>query len=86
MKRGEAKAVPTQSKGAWRHFDQRHTMKMMKGKKCQFGMAECSYLGHVGGGGRVKVDGAKVEMSQETISSKDTRKQISTHFWHPVQL
>ena len=33
----------------------------VKGKKCQFGMAECSYLGHVIGGGRVKVDGAKVE-------------------------
>ncbi len=36
-----------------------------KPKKCQFGMSQCVYLGHIVGGGRVQVESSKVKAVRE---------------------
>ena len=46
-----------------------------KPKKCQFGMTECSYLGHVEGGGKVQVETSKVE-AIEKMQPPKTKKEV----------
>ena len=48
-----------------------------KPKKCQFWMRRCSYLGHVVGGGEVRVENKKVEAVQQ-ISQPETKKEVRT--------
>ena len=48
-----------------------------KPKKCQLGMRQCSYLGHVVGGGEVRVEKQKVEAVQR-ISRPETKKGVRT--------
>ena len=47
----------------------------VKPKKCKFGMAQCSYLGHVVGGGEVKMEISKVKAIQE-FPTPTTKKQV----------
>ena len=44
-------------------------------KKCQFGMSQCIYLGHVVGGGRVEVEIAKVEAVMK-VPRPQTKKDV----------
>ena len=46
-----------------------------KPRKCQFGMAQCVYLGHVVGGGRVQVEHSKVEAIQR-MPRPQTKKEV----------
>ena len=46
-----------------------------KPKKCQFGMAECVYLGHVVGGGKVQVEESKVDAIRG-IATPQTKKEV----------
>ena len=48
----------------------------IKVKKCQFGMAECAYLGHIVGKGKIKPEIAKIEAVQgfkQPVTKKDMR-------------
>ena len=47
----------------------------VKPKKCKYGMAQCSYLGHVIGGGEVKMEISKVEAIQK-FSTPTTKKEV----------
>ena len=42
-----------------------------KPRKCQFGMAQCVYLGHVVGGGKVQVERSKVDAIKKMPHTKD---------------
>ena len=46
-----------------------------KPKKCQFGMAECVYLGHVVGGGKVQVEESKVDAIRG-IATPQIKKEV----------
>ena len=46
-----------------------------KPKKCQFGMARCTYLGHMVGGGEVRPEPSKVEAIR-TFPVPTTKKQV----------
>ena len=48
-----------------------------KPKKCQLGMAECNYLGHIVGGGKVQVEMSKVEAIRR-IQPPKTKKEVRT--------
>ena len=48
----------------------------IKVKKCQFGMAECAYLGHIVGKEKIKSEIAKIEAVQgfkQPVTKKDMR-------------
>ena len=47
----------------------------VKKKKCQFGMAECGYLGHVVGSGRVRPEAAKIRAIQ-TFEPPETKSSV----------
>ena len=47
----------------------------MKAKKCQLGMTECVYLGHVVGNGSVKPESGKIEAVQK-FPIPQTRRQV----------
>lgn len=47
----------------------------VKRKKCQFAMAECSYLGHVVGKGTVKPETGKIKVAQNFLVPK-TKKDV----------
>ena len=49
----------------------------IKPKKCQLGMKECSYLGHVVGGGKVRVESSKIEAIEKTQPPR-TKKDVRT--------
>ena len=46
-----------------------------KPKKCQLGMKECSYLGHVVGEGRVQMESVKIE-AIERMQQPKTKKDV----------
>ena len=46
-----------------------------KPKKCQFGMARCTYLGHVVGGGEVRPETSKIE-AIESFPTPTTKKEV----------
>ena len=48
-----------------------------KPRKCQFGMSECAYLGHVVGGGKVKPLPSKIE-AVLSYPVPETKKQVRT--------
>ena len=47
----------------------------VKRRKCQFGMGECSYLGHVIGGGKVRMEADKIEAVQQ-FQRPRTKKEV----------
>ena len=51
----------------------------IKRKKCHFSASHCSYLGHVVGGGEVRMEHTKVEVVQ--IFQFQWKKEMSELFW-----